>query len=311
MTVCASSPHHPQQEEAGAGDTEEDSEGSRDPREVANFGLKGLPGWPLPPPPLIEGVDRQVHRKARNWTKSLESPESPESPESLPNVSGVQGHDSHLLPVLRQQESYSPALTTVIRTSPLRKWSQENLLEQHDGSSSDEDLERQQDGDQPPTTQQQSGRQSKVSFGLFEEGVNDEEGGERGKGGGGKGGERRDKENAQGEKSVQDAGPLKKTLNPETGGREDFQDAGVSVRPERREEEVEKQEEEEEKEKEEEEKKKGKENTGDISLSLTEGQEVIKVEVNRRWRKGLYDYEGDVHSLVGAVVVDDVDVDGE
>lgn len=255
---------------------------------MANFGLRGLPGWPLPPPPLIEGVDRQVHRKARNWTKALESPTSPESP---PSVSGEQGHDTHLLPVPHQQKNYSPELTTVIRTSPLRKWSQENLLEQHDESSSDEDQERRQDGDEPPSTSTpQPG--SKVSFGLFEEKVKDEEG----KGEGEKAEERRGKENASGEENEQASAPVKKTLSLGGEGREDLEGAGVSVRREGEEEKSEQEE----------------GNTTDISISLAEGQEVLRVEVDqRRWRRGLYDYEGDVHSLVGAVVVDDVDVDGE
>lgn len=257
---------------------------------MANFGLRGLPGWPLPPPPLIEGVDRQVHRQARNWTKSIESPTSPESP---PSVSGEQGHDTHLLPVPHQSKNYSPELTTVIRTSPLRKWSQENLLEQHDESSSDEDQARQQDGDEPASTPQPGGRESKVSFGLFEEKVEDEE---EGRGEGGKARERRGRENVSGEENEQASTPVKKTLSLGGEGREDSQGAGVSVRREGEEEKADQVE----------------GSTTDISISLAEGQEVLKVEVDQKgWRKGLYDYEGDVHNLEGAVVVDDVDVDGE
>lgn len=262
---------------------------------MANFGLRGLPGWPLPPPPLIEGIDRQVHRKARNWTKALESPTST-SPESPPSVSGEQGHDTHLLPVPHQSKNYSPELTTVIRTSPLRKWSQENLLEQHDeSSSSDEDQARQQDGDESASTPQSAGRPSrpKVSFGLFEEKVKDER--ER-RGEGVKAEERKGKENASGKENEQASAPVKKTLSLGGEGREDPQGPGVSVRREGKEEKTEQ----------------VKGSTTDVSISLAEGQKVLKVEVDQKgWRKGLYDYEGDVHNLEGAVVVDDVDVDGE
>lgn len=259
---------------------------------MANFGLRGLPGWPLPPPPLIEGIDRQVHRKARNWTKALDSPTSPESP---PSVSGEQGHGAHLLQLPLQSKDYSPELTTVIRTSPLRKWSQENLLEQHDesSSSSDEDQARHQDGDQPVSTPQSGSRQSKVSFGLFEEKVEDEE--ER-RGGGGEAGERRGKEDASRKENKQASAPVKKTLSLGDVGLEDSHGAGVNVRRDGREEKAE---------------QVNASNT-DISISLAGGQEVLKVEVEQKgWKKGLYDYEGDVHSLEGAVVVDDVDVDGE
>lgn len=78
---------------------------------MANFGLRGLPGWPLPPPPLIEGVDRRTHRQAKNWNAKHQ--------EDLEAQHG--GRERFLSP--QRQEAYSAELTTVLRTSPLRKWS--------------------------------------------------------------------------------------------------------------------------------------------------------------------------------------------
>lgn len=80
---------------------------------MANFGLRGLPGWPLPPPPLIEGVDRRTHRQAKNWNAKRQ--------QSLEAQHGVR--ERFLSP--QRQEAYSAELTTVLRTSPLRKWSQD------------------------------------------------------------------------------------------------------------------------------------------------------------------------------------------
>ena len=80
---------------------------------MANFGLRGLPGWPLPPPPLIEGVDRRTHRQAKTWND-----EHHHGLDTLP-----QRHERYLSP--QRHEAFSPELTTVLRTSPLRKWSQD------------------------------------------------------------------------------------------------------------------------------------------------------------------------------------------
>lgn len=78
----------------------------------------GRKGWPLPPPPLKEGVDRRAFRQAKDWTirhhqRLVEQQCSYQ----------IYHQDQELGSSLVNQrcQDYSEELKTVIRTSPL-KW---------------------------------------------------------------------------------------------------------------------------------------------------------------------------------------------
>lgn len=91
---------------------------------MAYYGVRGLTGWPLPPPPLIEGVDRRAHRQARNWNTRFQ--QLLQEQQSNYQVYHQDQERLHL-PAGQQEGCYSPELKTVLRTSPLRKWSQETF----------------------------------------------------------------------------------------------------------------------------------------------------------------------------------------
>lgn len=78
----------------------------------------GRKGWPLPPPPLKEGVDRRAFRQAKDWTIRHHQ----RLVEEQRNYQ-IYHHDQELSSsaVNQRCQDYSEELKTVIRTSPL-KW---------------------------------------------------------------------------------------------------------------------------------------------------------------------------------------------
>lgn len=113
----------------------------------------GRKGWPLPPPPLKEGVDRRAFRQAKDWTLRHQQ-KLVEEQCSYQIYHQDQGLRSS---VLQQRcQNYSEELKTVIRTSPL-KWNVlprsidnvqllSNVVEECEEEKK-EGLERELDGD--------------------------------------------------------------------------------------------------------------------------------------------------------------------
>lgn len=100
---------------------------------MAKYGPRGSTGWPLPPPPLVEGVDRRAHRQAKNWNARFQ-----QQCEEQPFQYQIYHQDEEHFPLFagQQDPGYSRELKTFLKTSPLRKWSQEIFQRENEETTS-------------------------------------------------------------------------------------------------------------------------------------------------------------------------------
>lgn len=117
---------------------------------MAGFGFSGgFKGWPLPPPPLKEGVDTRAFRQAKNWNERFLEQQQ----ENYQIYH--QDHEAYLRPRNLEacdHEVYSQELRTVLRTSPLKHYKHvQDEFESGRASSldDDEDENSSKDGEEP------------------------------------------------------------------------------------------------------------------------------------------------------------------